>query len=108
LCSCAAPPCFLPPADANSIAQQALGNIRTVYAFNGEERTLEAYSKSLDEPVKVGGCQGVLCYAVPCCGLPLYGSTLARLATHLLSFSLRQSPGERPTNQVFSTREPSL
>lgn len=41
-------------ADANSIAQQALGNIRTVYAFNGEQRTLEAYSAALEQPVKVG------------------------------------------------------
>ncbi|EFN58606.1 hypothetical protein CHLNCDRAFT_34209 [Chlorella variabilis] len=47
-------------ADANSIAQQALGNIRTVYAFNGEERTLEAYSASLQPPLKVGIRQGFL------------------------------------------------
>ena len=46
----------LPAADANSIAQQALGNIRTVYAFNGAERTLAAYAASLDEPVKVCAC----------------------------------------------------
>ena len=39
--------------DANAIAQQALGNIRTVYAFNGEERTVEHYISSLDTPVKV-------------------------------------------------------
>ncbi|KAL4457545.1 hypothetical protein ABPG75_012410 [Micractinium tetrahymenae] len=46
--------------DANSIAQQALGNIRTVYAFNGEQRTLDAYSGALDEPVGVGIRQGFL------------------------------------------------
>ena len=42
--------------EANSIAQQALASIRTVYAFNGEQRTLDAYSASLEQPVKVGGC----------------------------------------------------
>ena len=57
------------PADANSIAQQALGNIRTVYAFNGEERTLEAYSASLQPPLKV--CLNG--NHVPC---PLHGAVL--------------------------------
>ena len=49
-------------AEANSIAQEALGNIRTVYAFNGEERMAETYAASLDGPVKVrwhGGCERV-------------------------------------------------
>ena len=41
-------------ADANSIAQQALANIRTVYSFNGEERTSQAYSDSLQDPLRVG------------------------------------------------------
>ena len=43
-----------PPAEANSIAQQALANVRTVYAFNGGERTVEAYAACLDMPMKVG------------------------------------------------------
>ncbi len=42
------------PAEANSIAQQALANVRTVYAFNGADRTVEAYAASLDTPMKVG------------------------------------------------------
>ncbi len=42
------------PAEANSIAQQALANVRTVYAFNGTERTLETYAASLDKPMQVG------------------------------------------------------
>jgi ABC-type multidrug transport system fused ATPase/permease subunit len=53
LCLRLRPPALPCPADANSIAQQALGNIRTVYAFNGTERTLAAYAASLDEPVRV-------------------------------------------------------
>ncbi len=40
-------------ADANSIAQQALANIRTVYSFNGEERTSQAYAESLQDPLRV-------------------------------------------------------
>lgn len=44
---------------ANSVAQQALGNIRTVYAFNGEQRTVESYSSTLDHPMKVGPAVGV-------------------------------------------------
>jgi ATP-binding cassette subfamily B (MDR/TAP) protein 1 len=45
---------------ANSIAQQALANVRTVYAFNGAERMVEAYSACLDTPMKVGIRQGFL------------------------------------------------
>lgn len=54
-CSAPSPRPAPPPAEAQSIASQALGNIRTVYAFNGEERTLETYAAALDEPVKVRG-----------------------------------------------------
>ena len=43
-------------ADANSIAQQALGSVRTVYAFNAEGRTVEAYNEALQDPVRVRGC----------------------------------------------------
>jgi ATP-binding cassette, subfamily B (MDR/TAP), member 1 len=45
-------------ADANSLAQQALANVRTVYAFNGEERTVNEYDHALDAPLKVGIKQG--------------------------------------------------
>ncbi|GAB4820940.1 hypothetical protein N2152v2_007986 [Parachlorella kessleri] len=47
-------------ADANSIAQQALANIRTVYSFSGEERTSQAYADSLQDPLRVGIRQGFL------------------------------------------------
>ena len=43
---------------ANSLATQALSNIRTVYAFSGEPRSLESYKGALDEPVTVGIRQG--------------------------------------------------
>ena len=54
------PPSPSPPplqayADANSVAQQALGNIRTVYAFNGDRKTVETYDACLEEPMRVGG-----------------------------------------------------
>jgi len=32
-------------AGANSLAQEALGNMRTLSAFNGQKRTIEKYSK---------------------------------------------------------------
>lgn len=37
---------------ANSVSQQALGNVRTVYAFNGQERTVKTYASMLDHPMK--------------------------------------------------------
>ncbi|KDD76691.1 ABC transporter, partial [Helicosporidium sp. ATCC 50920] len=46
-------------ADANALAQATLGNMRTVYAFNGEVRSLDTYTRTLDEPVRVGIRQGV-------------------------------------------------
>jgi ATP-binding cassette subfamily B (MDR/TAP) protein 1 len=45
-------------ADANSLAQQALANVRTVYAFNGEERTVNEYDHALHAPLQVGIKQG--------------------------------------------------
>lgn len=36
------------------MATQALGNIRTVYAFTGEERSASAYEGALEDPVVVG------------------------------------------------------
>ena len=45
-------------AGANSLAQQALGNIRTVYAYNGEDKALQTYEDSLERPMKIGIKQG--------------------------------------------------
>ena len=39
--------------DANSIAQQALGSVRTVYAFNAEGRTVEAYNEAMKGEIAV-------------------------------------------------------
>ena len=47
-------------ANANTISQQALGNIRTVAAFNREERVVQDYSASLDYPLKAGIKQGLM------------------------------------------------
>lgn len=47
-------------ADANAIAQQAFGNVRTVYAMNAEKRTAQQYDDSLEEPMRVGIRQGML------------------------------------------------
>ena len=47
-------------ADANSLAQQALSNVRTVYAFNGQERSVNAFDESLEKPMRVGIKQGFL------------------------------------------------
>eukprot|EP00889_Picochlorum_renovo_P000110 jgi/Picre1/27140/NNA_000109.t1 len=44
----------------NSLAQQALGNIRTIYAFNGESRTVKEYDECLQPSTKVGINQGYL------------------------------------------------
>jgi ATP-binding cassette subfamily B (MDR/TAP) protein 1 len=47
-------------AKANSIAQQALGNVRTIYAFNGETRTTNAYDDSLTPATNVAVRQGFI------------------------------------------------
>ena len=47
-------------AKANSIAQQALGNVRTIYAFNGETRTADAYDDSLTPATNVAVRQGFM------------------------------------------------
>ncbi|KAI8112886.1 hypothetical protein M9434_004206 [Picochlorum sp. BPE23] len=44
---------------ASSIAEQALGSIRTVFAFNGQERTISAYDEALKFPEQVGTKQGI-------------------------------------------------
>jgi ATP-binding cassette subfamily B (MDR/TAP) protein 1 len=47
-------------ADANNIASQALGNVRTVYSLNAEQGTVDAYESSLEMPLKVGVRQGTV------------------------------------------------
>lgn len=47
-------------AHANTISQQALGNIRTVAAFNREEKVAQDYSASLEYPLKAGIKQGLM------------------------------------------------
>lgn len=39
---------------ANGIASEALAAIRTVFSFNGEQRTAERYSNSLTKPMQAG------------------------------------------------------
>jgi ATP-binding cassette subfamily B (MDR/TAP) protein 1 len=43
---------------ASSLAQQALGNVRTVFAFNGQSRTVDDYNNALEMPERVGIRQG--------------------------------------------------
>ncbi|KAL6755759.1 MDR-like ABC transporter [Haematococcus lacustris] len=40
--------------DASSLAQQALSQVRTVAAYNGEERTVSSYANALEMPTNVG------------------------------------------------------
>jgi ATP-binding cassette subfamily B (MDR/TAP) protein 1 len=47
-------------AKANTISQQALGNIRTVAAFNHEEQVVREYSAALEWPLKAGIKQGFM------------------------------------------------
>jgi ATP-binding cassette, subfamily B (MDR/TAP), member 1 len=47
-------------ADANNIASQALGNVRTVYSLNAEQGTVDTYESSLKMPLKVGVRQGTV------------------------------------------------
>jgi ATP-binding cassette subfamily B (MDR/TAP) protein 1 len=47
-------------AEANTISQQALGNVRTVAAFNGGDRVVRSYSAALDWPLKAGIQQGLM------------------------------------------------
>jgi hypothetical protein len=41
------------PAQAGSVVQQSLSQIRTVAAYNGQDRAVKEYDERLDEPVKV-------------------------------------------------------
>lgn len=45
---------------ANGIASEALAAIRTVYSFNGEDRTVRRYGMSLSRPMQVGIKGGLL------------------------------------------------
>lgn len=45
---------------AGAVAQQAVSQMRTVAAYNGEQRALSEYEQHLDLPVKVGRVQGLL------------------------------------------------
>ena len=44
---------------ASSLAQEALANVRTVFSFNGQERTITAYDEALAIPEKIGTRQGI-------------------------------------------------
>ncbi|XP_042516405.1 putative ABC transporter B family member 8 [Macadamia integrifolia] len=44
---------------ANTIVEQALSSIKTIYAFTAEKRILERYSAILDRTVKLGIKQGI-------------------------------------------------
>lgn len=102
-CMHAALVCVQAYADANSIAAQALGNIRTVYAFNGEQRTLDAYAAQLDGPVKVSRqarrcccqyCRRWCCRRLTaCCLLPCSYKSHAAPASFLCLPTDRHSPG---------------
>lgn len=45
-------------ADAGKVAEEAISQIRTVYAFVGEEKAVEAYSTSLNKALKLGKKSG--------------------------------------------------
>lgn len=55
---------------ANSLVQQALGSIKTVYSFTAESRIVERYAAVLDRTTKMGIKQGIAKgVAVGCIGL---------------------------------------
>lgn len=45
---------------AGTIAQQAISNIRTVAAYNGQDGALTAYTRSLDATLKSGFKTGAI------------------------------------------------
>ena len=45
---------------ANGIASEALAAVRTVFSFNGEDRTVRRYGMSLSKPMQVGIKGGLL------------------------------------------------
>ncbi|CAD6258573.1 unnamed protein product [Miscanthus lutarioriparius] len=46
-------------AKANSLVQQALGSIKTVYSFTAEKRIIQKYTAILDKTIKLGIKQGI-------------------------------------------------
>ncbi|KAI8010649.1 putative ABC transporter B family member 8 [Camellia lanceoleosa] len=44
---------------ANTIVEQALGSIKTVYSFTAEKHRVERYSAILDKPTKMGIKKGI-------------------------------------------------
>ncbi|KAJ4806844.1 ABC transporter family protein [Rhynchospora pubera] len=55
---------------ANSLVQQALGSIKTIYSFTAERRIVDRYAAVLDRTIKLGIKQGIAKgVAVGCIGL---------------------------------------
>ncbi|CAL4947658.1 unnamed protein product [Urochloa decumbens] len=46
-------------ANANSLVEQALGSIKTVYSFTAEKRIIQKYTAILDKTIKLGIKQGI-------------------------------------------------
>jgi ATP-binding cassette subfamily B (MDR/TAP) protein 1 len=46
-------------ATANSLVQQPLGSIKTVYSFTAEKRIIQKYTAILDKTIKLGIKQGI-------------------------------------------------
>ncbi|XP_048433259.1 ABC transporter B family member 13 [Pyrus x bretschneideri] len=46
-------------AEAGKVAEEVISQIRTVYSFGGEDRSIEAYSTSLNKALKLGKKTGV-------------------------------------------------
>ena len=46
-------------ANANSLVEQALGSIKTVYSFTAEKRIIQKYTAILDKTIKLGIRQGI-------------------------------------------------
>ncbi|XP_025013553.1 ABC transporter B family member 13 isoform X2 [Ricinus communis] len=46
-------------AEAGKVAEEVISQIRTVYSFVGEDKAIEAYSKSLNKALKLGKKSGV-------------------------------------------------
>ncbi|CAO2197791.1 unnamed protein product [Urochloa humidicola] len=46
-------------ANANSLVEQALGSIKTVYSFTAEKRIIQKYTSILDKTIKLGIKQGI-------------------------------------------------
>ncbi len=44
---------------ASSLLQQSLAQIRTVAAYGGEQRALDAYNQALEQPTRLGVLSGI-------------------------------------------------